>query len=174
MTALDPSARADRSSTGLTAHEWRWARERAKEGFSARSIARRLDVPHSTILRAAVRWGWDVAWGREREQGGGDLGAPEAEEQQKPVDEPAGPQIEPQVSECQREAGEREREEWRPPDDEASARLWHCRRCGLSGFNPNRRRREWHTEAICDERLARLDRGLNDSPRPLDLRRCPW
>ncbi len=186
MTALDPSARAP--GTGLTAHEWRWARERAEEGFPARSIARRLDVAHSSILRAAARSGWDVAWGREQEvdattaeevegnddAADADLHVSELQDEREPVNAPAAPQIatdEP-LGERQHEAGAqgREREAWGPPEDEASARLWHCRRCGLSGFDPNRRGREWHTREVCDARLARLDRGLDDRPRPLDLR----
>jgi hypothetical protein len=38
--------------------------------------------------------------------------------------------------------------------------------------DPNRRGREWHTQAVCDERSARLDRGLDDSPEPFDVMRC--
>ncbi len=132
-----------------------------------------MGVAHTTLSRAAARAGWTVPtppW-EVNDAAGADLHVLEPQDEREPVDEPAGPQIEPQepLVEREREAQGWEREAGGPPEDEQSARLWHCRRCGLSGFDPNRRGREWHTRELCDVRLARLDRGLGDSPRPLDL-----
>ncbi len=48
-----------------TPEEWAEAREAFEAGDSARSIARRLDVAHSTVVRRAAREGWSVRTGEE-------------------------------------------------------------------------------------------------------------
>lgn len=160
------------NSSGLSADYWRWARERAEEGFSARSIARRLGTPHSTILRGAARWGWDVAWGRPDEK--------PAQDDARPPSAPVSDAREPETGERSSERPETLRSPSTtpapigPPGHEASARLWHCSRCRLAGFDPNRGARAWHSPELCDERLARLDAGLDDSPEPFDVMRADF
>lgn len=48
-----------------TAEQWSEAREAFEAGDSARSIARRLGVDHSTVVRRAKRGGWAVRTGEE-------------------------------------------------------------------------------------------------------------
>ncbi len=48
-----------------TPEQWAEAREAFEAGDSARSIARRLGVDHSTVVRRAKRGGWAVRTGEE-------------------------------------------------------------------------------------------------------------
>jgi hypothetical protein len=163
--------------SALDAEGWARARAAVEDGASFREVAEELGVAHTTLSRAAARAGWTVPvppW-EVGDAADADLHVTEPQGEQEPVDEPARLQIEPQGPRSEREAGAREREAWEPPEDEQSARLWHCRRCGLSGFDANRGpARAWHSQEVCDVRLARLDAALDDSPRPLDVMRCPW
>lgn len=162
----------------LSPAQWRWARARAEEGFAARAIARVLNVHHPKITRAAVRGGWAVPWGRPAPSPStADPAAPES-----PPTGASGPASGPQPP-----PGPRDRRpgpvaprgaprpapvrpELGPPQDERSARLWHCRRCGLVGFDPNRGARAWHDRTICDAKVRRLDAGLEGTRRE----RPPW
>ena len=176
--ALGPDV-DDERQPGLTRGQMRWARDRAEEGFSARAIARIAGVDHSTIRRTAARLGWDVSWGRRREgPPTADPAAPESpptgasgavsgpQPSSGPRDRPPAPiapRATPRPASVRPEPG--------PPQDERSARLWHCRRCGLSGFDPNRGpSRAWHSRSVCDATVARLDVGLEGGRRE----RPPW
>lgn len=156
----------DEREPGLTPKEWRWAYDRAREGFSARSIARILDVPHSTILRAAKRNGWPVRWSRPVPSPSPPAAAAGPERPSPPrgpSPAPVAPQTVP------------ERPPLGPPRNERAARLWVCSRCRQVGFDPNRGAiRAWHTALLCDERMSRLDRVLDDSPRERPLWEMPW
>ncbi len=163
--------------SALDAEGWARARAAVEDGASFREVADELGIAHTTLSRAAARDGWTVPappW-EVGDATDAELHVSESEEQRAPVQAPTGPQVEPQgpLGERRREAGAQEREG--PPEDERSARLWHCRRCGLSGFDPNRGpARAWHSQEVCDARLARLDRGLDDRPRPVDVMTVRW
>ncbi len=164
------------------AQDWSEAREAVEVGHeSFRQVAERLGVHHTAVGRAAKREGWVLpphrpglsAWE-------GIEDGPEAAQTDHHTEALPGPQID-----AERPIGDGERavlaqgptpqEAWGPPEDERSARLWVCARCKLVGYDPNRgEARAWHTKTVCDARIARLDRALDDRPRPLDLMRCPF
>lgn len=134
-------------------------RSAVARGDSFREVAERLGTYHSTVARAARREGWFIPADVEAavEVTGaphrGPVVAPSApptpsgQEDRPPA--PQRPTVRPVV------AG--------PPGDERSARVWHCRRCGLSGFDPNRGpAREWHTQAVCDAKVECLDAGFEE------------
>ncbi len=162
----------------LSPAQWRWARARAEEGFAARAIARVLGVHHPKILRAAVRGGWAVSWGRPAP-------SPPPADPEAPEPPPTGASgavsgPAPPSAPIDRPAAARAatapakpaplRPEPGPPDDERSARLWVCTRCKKVGYDPNRGARAWHTPETCEARMTHLDRVLDDRPRE----RPPW
>lgn len=62
-----------------------------------------------------------------------------------------------------------------PPGDEQAARVWRCRRCGLRGFVPNRGpANAWHSQALCDVTVARLNAGLDHRPKPFNVMRVDF
>ncbi len=171
----------------LSPEQWAWAKASAEAGNSARSIARRLGVHPSKVTRAAERGDWVAAW-RTGSAPGGAVAPPEAPGSGHTGEGPRGAEIDQEGVEI----GPRGPIPWAPapagqgapagrrlpspgvPDDERAARLWHCRRCGLSGFDPNRRGREWHTDEVCDGRLRRLDAGFAAVERERPVWAMPW
>ncbi len=158
------------------------ARRRLAAGESARAIARDLNVAASTVTRAVAR---EASRSVEHDDAS-QRPAPAP----SPPSAPSGPASGPATpsghdrrprpligARAAPEAPPRPvpRPVLGPPDDERSARLWHCPRCGLAGFDPNRGpARAWHDQTVCDEKLARLDRALDDRPRPVDLMTVQW
>ncbi len=163
----------------MTGEELAVARERAEAGESARSIARDLGVAASSITRAAQRLGWRVPWGQRPTSG------PPASLSANPAlpgrDHTGPPLPEPQI-EAERPAfgprgpipAPRDPNAPEPPESEAAARLWVCPRCRQVGYDPNLRERAWHTPELCDERMARLDRVLDDRGRAIDVMTVRW
>ncbi len=170
--ALGPDV-DDEHQPDLSPAQWRWARDRAEDGFAARAIARILGVDHSTIRRAAKRLGWDVAWGRPAPSPPPVDPAPPESPPTGPCGPVSGPAPRDRPAAARATTGPAKpapvRAATGPPQDERLARAWICGRCKKVGFNPNRRE-PWHTPETCAARMAHLDRVLDDRPRE----RPPW
>lgn len=127
-----------------------------------------MGVHHGTLSRAARRDGWVIPpppWA--------------AAAAQEPPAPPSAPVSAPPTSgttDHSRHAAEARRRASTatPPAAEQAAREWRCRRCGLRGFVPNRRADAWHSQALCDATVARLNAALDDRPKPFDVMTAQW